>query len=215
MLQKLRPTSAPGPDLIPPRILHTCCISIYKSLAALSRKSLSSGLLPNKWKEANVIPVYKNGSKCDIKNFRPISITSAVCKILERVISFSLLDFVVNNDIIPVHQHGFMPRRSCRSMLLYSIDQWQKLLDTRAGSHIHAISIDWEKAFDRVPHSRLLLKLHNIGIRGPLLNWFHCYLLGRTQRVHFNSVFSKSHNVSSGVIQGSCTRSFAFQYIYE
>jgi hypothetical protein len=200
MLQKLRPTSAPGPDLIPHRILHTCCRSIYKSLAALFRKSLSSGSLPNEWKQANVIPVYKNGSKCDIKNYRPISITSAVCKILERVISFSLLDFVVNNDIIPVHQHGFMPRRFCRSMLLYKIDQWQKLLDTHAGSHIHAISIDWEKAFDRVPHSRLLPKLNNIGIRGPLHNWFHCYLLGPTQRVHFNSVFSKSHNVSSGII---------------
>jgi hypothetical protein len=132
MLQKLRATSAPGPDLIPPRILHTCFRSIYKSLAALFRKSFSSGSLPNEFKQAIGIPIYKNGSNCNIKNYRPISITNAVCKIRERVTSFSLFDFGVNNDIIPVHQHELTPRKSFRTMLLYTIDQWQKLQNTRA-----------------------------------------------------------------------------------
>ena len=203
LLKSLRLNSSAGPDNIPPYILNQCADALCSSICALYRKSLDTGCVPDAWKLANVIPVFKDGERSDFQNYRPISITSSVCKVFERIISNALLIFLTINDVIPVHQHGFMPRRSCNSMLMYTLNEWQRLLDQHAGGHIHAVSIDWEKAFDKIPHSRLLLKLRKIGVRGTLFNWFQSYLINRKQRVMYDGCFSSFHNVPSGVIQGS------------
>jgi hypothetical protein len=118
------------------------------------------------------------------------------------VISTALLVFLLENNIIPVQQHGFMHRRSCSSMLLHTINEWKRLLDTHAGENIHAVAIDWEKAFYRMPHSRLLLILRKIGVRVTIYSWFTSYLTNRKQRVLYNGCFSKFHDVPSSVIQG-------------
>jgi hypothetical protein len=154
-------------------------------------------------KKSNVIPVFKNGVRNDLNNYRPISITSAVCKALEKIISSSVLDFLRQSNQIPGGQHGFLPSRSCNTMHLHILDEWSKHLDTHSGGHVHVLSLDWEKAFDKFPHSRLILKLRKLGITGPLLSWFKCYLGKRSQRVLVNGTFSTWRDVPSGVIQGS------------
>jgi hypothetical protein len=203
MLQSIRTSAAAGPDDIPSRLLHDCAASLSPSLSALYNLSLSLGLVPTEWKAANVIPVFKSGKRCDVSNYRPISITSSVCKVLEKIINKTMLEFLKHTNQIPIDQHGFLPKRSCNTMLLYIIDQWQKTLDVHSGGHIHVISLDWEKAFDRIPHSRLIWKLKNAGITGNLLKWLQSYLDHRVQRVLVNGVFSKWTDVPSGVIQGS------------
>jgi ribonuclease P/MRP protein subunit RPP40 len=115
----------------------------------------------------------------------------------------ALLNYLVENKIIPINQQGFMPKQSYTTLITSVINKWQRLLDSHPGGHIHAISIDWEKAFVLIPHSRLLLKLCKIGVNGVLLKWFKNYLTCRKQRVLLNGSISALHNVSSGVIQGS------------
>jgi ribonuclease P/MRP protein subunit RPP40 len=92
-----------------------------------------------------------------------------------------------------------------------TINDRQVLLDNHYGGHIHVISLDWEKAFDKIPHQRLLLKLRTMGIDGSLFNWFKCYLHDRKQRDFCAGQVSRTLNVLSGVVQG-CFRSAAFQY---
>ena len=202
-LNNLRVNSTAGIDKISPRILRVCALELGVSLSALFNKSLSSCSLPNEWKSALVIPIHKSGSKCDINNYRPISMLSSVCKVLEKIINQCIVTYLIDTNQISEFQHGFLPKRSCNTMLMYTINEWQKILDKSSGGHIHAISLDWEKAFDRIPHSRLLLKLNNAGITGMLLKWFNCYLSDRTQRVFVNGTQSKECKVPSGVIQGS------------
>jgi ribonuclease P/MRP protein subunit RPP40 len=103
----------------------------------------------------------------------------------------------------PKNQHGFLPKRSCSTLHMYTINEWQHLLDVNAGCHVHVISLDWEKAFDRIPHERLILKLRNFGIVGSLLKWFRCYLTNRKQRVGVGGEFSGLFDVPSGVVQSS------------
>ena len=86
---------------------------------------------------------------------------------------------------------------------MHVINEWQNLLDKNSGGHIHVISLNWEKVFDRIPHHRLLLKLRNCGIAGSLLDWFSCYLDNRVQRVVCGGQFSEAFTVPSGVVQGS------------
>ena len=202
-LNNLKINSSAGVDKIPPRILRVCSSELSVSLSAFFNKSLSSGLLPNEWKSALVIPIHKSGSKIDVANYRPISMLSCVCKVLEKIVNQCIIMYLTDTNQISEFQHGFLPKRSCNTMLLYTINEWQKMLDKSSGGHIHAISLDWEKAFDRIPHSRLLLKLNNAGITGILLKWFNCYLSDRTQRVFVNGSQSKECKVPSGVIQGS------------
>jgi hypothetical protein len=164
---------------------------------------ITSGVVPSEWKLANIIPIFKSGDKNNFSNYRPISITSTVSKILEKIICKHLLHHLYQTGQVDKNQHGFLPRRSCSTMHLETINNWQQIPDCNPGGHIHAISLDWEKAFDRIPHSRLLLKLRGAGFNGSLLQWFKCYLYQRKQRVIFGGQFSDEFDVPSGVIHGS------------
>jgi Reverse transcriptase (RNA-dependent DNA polymerase) len=138
-----------------------------------------------------------------MKNYRPISITSLVGKVLERFVRDKTVAFLEASKVIPQNQHGFRARRSCTTLLTGLIDQFSAKLDERSGAHIHAVFLDWSKAFDKVPHTLLLSKLEFYGIKGKLLKWFETFLVGRTQFVHFNGARSEPCEVPSGVIQGS------------
>jgi hypothetical protein len=147
--------------------------------------------------------VLKYGARNDYKNYRPISITSIISKLLEKIISNEIIAHLKSTGQIPVNQHDFLPRRLSNTLHMKTINDWHKSLDS--GGHIHVISLDWEKAFDKIPHQRLLLKLRNAGISGSIFEWFKCYLNNRKQRVLCSGTFSDTLDVPSGVIQGSVT----------
>ena len=117
-IEKLKVNKSPGPDTISPRILKEAKNELVKPLSSLFSKSLQSGTLPEEWKLANVTPIYKKGSKSLPSNYRPISLTSVVCKILEALIRDKLVNHLEENKLIKNTQHGFRNKRSCLTNLL-------------------------------------------------------------------------------------------------
>jgi len=170
-------------------------------LTILFKASYSAGVLPADWKCANISPIFKKGSKSDVNNYRPVSLTSVPCKIMESIIRDVLVTHTENNSLITKHQHGFMTGRSCLTNLLEAFESWTRILD--AGFGIDIIYLDYRKAFDTVPHSRLLAKLQGYGISGPVLKWIEAFLTGRLMRVMVNGNSSSWVEVVSGVPQGS------------
>ena len=200
-LLALKPCSAPGPDEVHPRVLRELGHSLGHPLAMLYRRSLDTGILPPVWKQGMVVPIYKKGDKHDPGNYRPVSLTSVPCKILESLIRDELMQYLTTHNLLAEEQHGFRPGRSCNSQLLETIDAWSRLLES--GTPIDVVYLDFKKAFDSVPHRRLLRKLQSYGISGKLLEWIESFLSGRMQQVTLGGCHSGFVPVTSGVPQGS------------
>lgn len=200
-LKSLPATSSPGLDGIHPLLLKNCTDTLTAPITKLMNTSMESGRLPSSWKEAVVIPIYKKGDRLSPANYRPISLTSHVCKIMEKIIVRKMTPFLLDNNVIPTQQHGFLPGRSTVSNLLLNLNAWTTEIDN--GFPVDVVYLDFEKAFDRVPLRRLLHKLEHYGIRGNLLHWIEDFLKGRSFCVRINGVCSKPFEVLSGVPQGS------------
>ena len=123
-LKQLKITNSPGPDGIHSRVLSDCAGSLAVPLATLFCQSLSSGCLPEDWRLGTVVPIYKRGCKNLPENYRPVSLTSVVCKVLESIIRDQLMDFLTETGQLSRHQHGFCPRQSCSTHLLEVMEDW-------------------------------------------------------------------------------------------
>lgn len=200
-LESLNVNKAAGPDGIPNIVLKQCATQLTQPLVKLFRKSLQTGTLPLDWKNAEIIPIYKKGQRSLPSNYRPVSLTSQVCKVMERIVKKVLVNHLNTHDLISEHQHGFTSRKSCQSNLLESLEQWSRILDE--GKALDVLYLDYQKAFDSVPHKRLVKKLHCYGVRGKILNWIESFLHGRRQQVSVGGGHSGWGDVTSGVPQGS------------
>lgn len=200
--QKIRvldATKKSGPDGVPPILLKNCCSSLMGPLCILFQKSLDNGLFPSKWKYSNLVPVLKSGDKSDIKNYRGISILSAIPKLLESIITDEI--FNTFKHYIIAEQHGFYKGRSTATNL--GVYQDFLVSSVEAGKQVDVIYTDLSKAFDSVCHPLLLKKLSEIGISGNYLKWVESYLFQRRQRVTVCGSMSSEVSVFSGVPQGS------------
>lgn len=200
-LKALKAGKSPGPDGIHPRVLKELHAELAEPLHELMQTSLDTGKLPNDWKVGHVTPIFKKGDKHDPKNYRPVSLTAVVCKIMESFIRDAVIQHMITNKLLAEEQHGFIEGRSCITQLLEVLDQWTDTIDK--GGRLDAIYLDFMKAFDTVPHQRLLHKLKGYGIRGKLLSWIREFLSGRKQRVMVNGSMSTWCKVTSGIPQGS------------
>ena len=200
-LLNLNPYKAPGADNLHPRILKDLSVSLSLPLSILYTESFKQQKLPQDWKDAVITPLYKKDEKCLASNYRPISLTSIICKIMESIIKDDLMSYVCNNNIITSLQHGFLPGRSCQSNLLIMLNCLTEAIDR--GIITDVIYLDFAKAFDSVPHNRLIYKLSKYGITGNLLHWISDFLSKRRQCVRVNSALSEWESVISGVPQGS------------
>ena len=183
------------------RILKELAEELAQPLADLFNTSMDSGIVPESWKTANVTPIFKKGDKRDPSNYRPVSLTSTIGKIMEKIIRDHINKHMQLNKLYSPHQHGFRKGRSCSTQLLEVTEDWTKLLDE--DNSVDCIYLDYKKAFDSVPHQRLMIKLHAYGIRGKLWKWIIAYLSNRQQQVVINGVASESTDVMSGIPQGS------------
>ncbi|MEL6989161.1 MAG: reverse transcriptase domain-containing protein, partial [Bacteroidota bacterium] len=156
-------------------------------------------MYPELWKISRVIPIYKSGSRDNIRNYRPVSILSKLSLVFERLLFEKL--FIIIRGQISVLQFGFMARRSTQLQLLQYVDELYHSLDQ--GKTINAMYLDFSKAFDKVPHNLLIMKLRNFGVGGGLLRLVSSYLKGRKQFVAISCANSSSIPVLSGVPQGS------------
>ncbi|CAF0772247.1 unnamed protein product, partial [Brachionus calyciflorus] len=145
-------------------------------------------------------PSYR-GSKYDVSNYRPLSLTSILCKVMERIIKDKLLDYFIINKLICKEQHGFVPRKCYTTNLLEELDIITLALSE--GKIIDVIYTDYSKAFDKVNHKKLIHKLEKYGIKGAVLNWIKDFLSNGLQRVVLGDSCSDWASVTSDVPQGS------------
>ena len=167
----------------------------------LLNKTYASGSIPKDWKVADVTAIHKKGSKFDPGNYRPVSLTSIVCKIAESFVRDTILEYMEMNNFLSDCQHGFRHGRSCVSQLLQVMDDISLMLDNE--EPVDVVYFDFRKAFDTVPHTRLMTKLKSFGITGTLYTWIDDFLRERTQRVRVNNIYSDYKPVLSGIPQGS------------
>lgn len=198
--QKLH--SSPGIDGVPPVFLDRSGPMMIALLCDLLTESMVSGEIPEKWRKSVVVPIFKKGDRLDPSNYRPISLTSIPCKCMERIIARELSNFLLNHSGPHFFsQHDFLSRRSVISNLLHCLEAWTQAHDD--GFPIDAIYVDFERAFDTVPHKRLISKLEHFGVRGTHLQWIKNYLSNRTFQVRIGDSYSRQRDVLSGVPQGS------------
>ena len=202
-LQSLNVHKSTGPDKIHPYFLQKCANTLSKPLTLIFQKSFDNGEMPSQWADANITPLFKGGSKTDPANYRPISLTSVVCKLMEKMVRSALIAHLDQNELINKNQHGFVKYKACVTNLLETIDYLTSVMTSKAKSSVDMIYLDFEKAFDKVPHMRLLHKLKGYGIEGNVLKWIESFLTGRRQRVVLGEVESDWCEVTSSVPQGS------------
>lgn len=199
VIRKLKNGKAAGPDGINNRIIKLAAVGIVPYLRTLFQLSINNGQLPTEWKLAHVIPIFKSGERCRASNYRPVSLTSAICKILEKLVCKYLNSVLVEH--LSEAQHGFRQYYSCETQLLALAEDLNTSLDK--GKETDAIFIDMAKAFDIVPHNRLIKKLSTLIEDKILLAWISDFLKDRTQQVKVGNSLSKPIRVTSGVPQGS------------
>ena len=200
LLDNLDINKARGPDAVSGAVLKNCSKTLAYPLSILFNLSYNTGYIPQEWKLANVVPVHKKDDKNKITNYRPISLTSLVMKVFERILYDELLTRTI--DKIDTRQHGFLRNRSCNSNLLLFTESIVRSLHEKIGTDV--IYFDFAKAFDTVSHDLILNKLKTqYNIDGTLLKFFTEYLCSRKQRVILDNVISECVDVLSGVPQGS------------
>ncbi|XP_047145890.1 uncharacterized protein LOC124818843 [Hydra vulgaris] len=157
-----------GSDGISPYVLKNCSSSVATPLALIYRKSIETGNISSKWKEANTTPIFKNGNTTDPLN-RPVSLTSLPCKVMEAFIKEAIMTHLMENKLLSKNQHGFVKNKACVTNLLETLDiLTASMSDSLA---VDMIYMDFAKFFDKVPHKRLLKKCEAYGIKGVINDW--------------------------------------------
>lgn len=200
LLLSIDTKKANGPDNIPNTFLQRYAEVNAKYLHLLFNKSLSTCSLANEWKIAKVIPIHKTGSKDDVSNYRPISLTCTVGKLLEHIILKHITSYVKQENILSPVQHGFRRGLSTITQLLELTHDLFQSIDNQ--KQVDLIALDFSKAFDRVSHKKLISKLRSTLGNGPIINWIEDYLTNRSQYVVVNNEISSTALVTSGVPQG-------------
>ena len=176
-IDALKVGKSPGPDGISTNILKRLKDSVVHPLQKLYQLSMDSSEIPDDWKTAKVIPIFKKGAKGKPENHRPVSLTSEVCKMKESIIREKISDHLYTNALLNASQHGFMKNKSCQTNLLEFLDKVSQVVDD--GKAMDVVYLDFSKAFDKISHSKLLSKLEDHGIGGKVRDWIESWLTCR------------------------------------
>ena len=201
LLENLKTDKAAGPDGFSPRILKPLAKEISKPLAIICRESIKRGEVPKDWKIQWITVIYKQGCKALAENYRPVSLTSILSKIQEKIIRKHIMEHMTKNELFSKRQYGFLGGRSTVLQLLCAMDNWTEALDE--GKTVDCIYADFKKAFDKVPHKRLMVKIRAYGIKENICNWIEDFLKDRKQRVSVNGKYSAWEKMISGIPQGT------------
>jgi hypothetical protein len=200
-INSLKNSVAPGYDNISSKLLKEIVPSIKEPLSIIFNRCMCEGYYPEKLNTSIVKPLHKSGNKFDMSNYRPISLTSNISKVFEKIIKQRLLSFFKKHNIISNKQYGFMENRSTQDAIVHLIKNIYKSLDKSKPAV--ALFLDLAKAFDTVNHVKLLDKLNSYGIRGNALNLITSYITNRKQIVKIDNKFSTVKNLKWGVPQGT------------
>ena len=200
-LQQLNPNKSPGPDGWHPYFLRELAKELSKPLSILLQKSLKERAVAIDWLRACITAIHKKGAKDTVSNYRPVSLTSVICKLFESIIKEFITEHLTKNKLLADEQHGFVPYRNCMTNLLMAIEDWSAMIEE--GRVFDLIYTDFSKAFDSVPHARLIKKLKALGISGDIAGWIEAFLTNRKQKVSVEGESSSWSDVKSGIPQGS------------
>ena len=201
-LRRLSPSKSSGCTVLSNRVLREVAAEICHSLTYLYNLSIKTCTFPREWKTAIVTPIYKNRGRADNpSNYRPISLLPAVGKVLDKIQSQALCQYLMEKNIITEHQFGFLPGRSTTHQLLHVTELWLQAHSKR--ERVLAAFMDFQKAFDKVWHPGLLFKLGNCGLQPHAIRWLGNYLTDRKLIVSVDGTLSNPQAISAGVPQGS------------
>jgi hypothetical protein len=200
-ISEIRSDSASGPDGVPAILLKKCAAELCEPLSLLWSESFLTGVVPAYYKKSFVSPLYKKGDRAKAANYRPVSLTSHVIKVYERVVRKTIVSYLDKNNILCHNQHGFRSGRSCLTQLLGHFDDI--MLGLTEGIDTDAIYLDYAKAFDKVDHKLLLSKLQRYGFDNKLIKWIESFLSDRQQTVVLDGHHSYITTILSGVPQGT------------
>ena len=200
-LKSLQPNKSPGIDGMHPRVLKELAEQLAKPVTILLNTSLNSEDLPKQWLQAVVTPIFKKGCKSNPENYRPVSLTCILCKILEKFVVKAIIQHIKANVLATKRQHGFTTGKSTTTNLLEVLNVWSEAL--MHGIPVDVLYLDFSKAFDSVPHQRLMKVINSFGITGKASGWIKSFLSNRTQKVRVNGSESSWAPVLSGIPQGS------------
>ncbi len=201
LINSLPSSVATGLDQISSQLLKLIAPAIAPSLTKVLNCSIRNGICPAQLKLACVTPIYKQGKKVDVDNYKPISVLPVLSKILEEHACHNFMVYLNAHCLLYKHQSGFRSGHSCKTNFLKLTDEWLEAMDK--GLFTGVVMVDLRKAFDLVNHKLLLKKLELYGLDPNTLNWFHRYLNGRYQKVCTNGKLSEPLQIHSGVPQGS------------
>ena len=199
ILSSLPIRKASGNDGISTRLLRECANSISVSLSALFNRSFNECHFPSAWKDALVVPVFKRGDRSNLSNYRPISLLPVVSKVCERVVYNKLSHFL--SSFLSERQSGFRKGDSTSFQLTRLVQTWSEAIDR--SECVGAVFFDLKKAFDRVWHDGLLVKLHAAGVCGHAFKWFSSYLSHRRQQTKVDGAVLGFTSLHAGVPQGA------------
>ena len=144
--------------------------------------SLDTGDIPEDWRKAIIVPIHKKGNDpSSPASYRPISLTSVISKIFEKIIKVYLMTYLLGNGLLSKEQHGFLQSKSTTTNLLECLNDWTRIIDS--GNPVDILYLDAAKAFDSVSHAKQIFKMRKAGTGGNVIKWFKNFLLYRKQCV--------------------------------
>ena len=186
VIKKLKPNLSSGPDGLTPLLFKQLKFCLARPLSLLFNQLLSVGAVPDEWKSAIIVPVFKKGSAGDTANYRPISLTSVPCKIMERIVAQHIYDHLLKCNLLSSAQHGFVRRRSTCTNLLESLNDWTSAVYNKKSVTI--AYIDFSRAFDSISHSKLFQRLHAYGVHDSVFVWLKNFLVIANTEQELDSV---------------------------
>ena len=202
LLRQLDPSKATGPDKVPSRVLKECAEVLAPPFSKLFSLCFRRGIQPSAWKIANVVPVYKKKkTRSETKNYRLVSLLSIVSKVMEKIISTSIMNFLERENLLPAYLFGFRSGLGAADLLTALNREWLTSINT--GGAVRVLAVDIAGAFDKVSHAGVLHKLSSYGVGGSLHRWLTNYLSNRTLQVVIGGATSQPFPVAAGVPQGS------------
>lgn len=200
-ISSLKNNSASGHDRVSVGIIKYSHAEILKPLLHIINLCFEVGCVPSQFKTSIVVPVHKSGSKADVGNYRPISLISNFAKIFEKSLKIRLVNHFKANNIISSHQYGFTEGLSTGDAMYRLVSEITSNLNL--GKKCIGVFLDLAKAFDTVPHKKMLEVLSCCGLRGVVLQLMESYLRDRYQLLRLNNSFSNKQRIRVGIPQGT------------
>ena len=190
-----------SPDGFSPIFLKNLANALAIPFQLLFESSFLTGSIPSDWKISVILPIHKRGNRSQVSNYRPVALTSIICKVMESMIVDVLSLYLRSNSLLVDSQHGFSKMRSPCTQLLQALNQWTSEVDSN--NQIDVIHIDFCRAFDTVCIRKLIIKLKHFEIDFDLLKWISEFISDRSQRVLIGESLSTTLPITSGIPQGS------------